>query len=127
LNANNIEILNQDFALAVQDAKRGDFIYFDPPYDPISDTSSFTGYSLNSFDRKEQARLKAVCDDLVTRGCYVLISNSATDFIRTLYDDSKFTVKEVTATRNINSVGTSRGKINELLIHSNYNVNGIKK
>lgn len=120
LNENEIEILNRDFKDAVTDAKRGDFIYFDPPYDPISDSSSFTGYDLNGFGREEQIRLRDLCNELVGRGCQVLISNSSTDFIKELYRD--YTVKEVQASRNINSVGTSRGKINELLIFRNYDV-----
>ncbi len=121
LNENKVQILNQDFAKAVSSAKSGDFIYFDPPYDPVSDSSSFTGYDLNGFDREEQMRLKKLCDNLVSKGCQVLISNSSTDFIRSLYgDESYYKVDEVKASRHINSVGTSRGKINELLIFSNY-------
>lgn len=120
LNENEIEILNQDFVDAVTTAKRGDFIYFDPPYDPVSDSSSFTGYDSNGFDRVKQTRLRDLCDELVDRGCQVLISNSSTDFIKDLYKD--YTVKEVQASRHINSVGTSRGKINELLIFRNYDV-----
>lgn len=120
LNEANVEILQGDFADAVKGAKQGDFIYFDPPYDPLSDTSSFTGYSLNSFNRKAQKRLKETCDQLCDRGCKVLVSNSATDFIRNLYDNIRYTIKEVEANRNINSVGSGRRKISELLIFSNY-------
>lgn len=122
LNEANIEISNDDFAAAVSGARRGDFVYFDPPYDPLSDTASFTGYNLNSFDRGEQRRLKEVCDDLTRRGCKVLLSNSATDFIRGLYDDPHYAIVEVEASRNINSVATGRGKINELLIFNKYDV-----
>ncbi|MDQ3816155.1 MAG: DNA adenine methylase [Acidobacteriota bacterium] len=119
----DVAISNDDFAAAVNGAGRGDFVYLDPPYDPVSDTSSFTGYNLNSFDKKEQRRLKDLCDDLTRRGCKVLLSNSATDFIRDLYGDrTRYTIVEVEANRNINSVGTGRGKINELLILNNYNV-----
>lgn len=123
LNAAQVQISTDDFESALSGASRGDFVYIDPPYDPLSDTSSFTGYSLNSFDRDEQRRLKSVCDDLTTRGCKILHSNSATEFIRDLYGDKrKYTIVEVEATRNINSVGTSRGKISELLIFNNYDV-----
>lgn len=121
-NEAHVQISNDDFEIALNGASRGDFVYLDPPYDPLSDTSSFTGYNLNSFGRDEQRRLQRVCDDLTQRGCKVLLSNSATDFIRELYSDTnRYTIVEVEANRNINSVGTSRGKISELLISNNYN------
>ncbi len=120
-NSSKIEMSSEDFEEALSGATRGDFIYLDPPYDPISDTSSFTGYNLPSFDRDEQRRLKNVCDDLTRRGCKILLSNSATDFIRGLYrNERRYTIVEVTANRNINSMATGRGKIKELLIFNNY-------
>jgi DNA adenine methylase len=119
----HVEISNDDFQAALSGAGRGDFVYLDPPYDPLSDTSSFTGYNLNSFNRDEQRRLKEVCDDLTRRRCKILLSNSATDFIRELYrDGSRYTIIEVEASRNINSIPTGRGKISELLIMNNYDV-----
>ncbi len=124
LNEARINISNDDFEEAVSGAGRGDFVYLDPPYDPISDTSSFTGYSLPSFDREQQKRLKRVCDDLTGRRCKVLLSNSATNFIKELYSDAtRYTIVEVSANRSINSVATGRGKISELLVFNNYNVN----
>jgi DNA adenine methylase len=121
LNEARVEISNEDFQIALSGASQGDFVYLDPPYDPLSDTSSFTGYNLNSFNKDEQRRLRDVCDDLTNRGCKVLLSNSATDFIRDLYSDSnRYMIVEVEANRNINSVATSRGKISELLIFNNY-------
>lgn len=123
LNTANVQISNEDFEEAVSGASRGDFVYLDPPYDPMSDTSSFTGYNLTSFGREEQRRLKDVCDRLNRKGCQLLLSNSATDFIKGLYSDkNRYTVIEVPANRNINSVGTARGKINELLILNNYQI-----
>jgi DNA adenine methylase len=121
-NEAHVQISNDDFEVALSGAGRGDFVYLDPPYDPLSDTSSFTGYNLNCFGRDEQQRLQRVCDDLTRRGCKVLLSNSATEFIRELYSDtSQYTIVEVEANRNINSVGTSRGKISELLIFNKHN------
>ncbi len=123
LNSANVELSNEDFENALSGAGRGDFAYLDPPYDPLSDTSSFTGYNLPSFDRDEQRRLKSVCDDLTHRGCKILLSNSATEFIRELYSNKRrYTIVEVRASRNINSVGTGRSKIKELLIFNNYTV-----
>lgn len=123
LNCAKVEISNDDFEDALSGAGKGDFVYLDPPYDPLSDTSSFTGYNLNSFGREEQIRLKRVCDDLTRRGCKILLSNSATPFIRELYANRRhYTVLEVHVSRKINAIATARGKIRELLIFNNYDV-----
>lgn len=114
LNSNDITILNVDFEKAVEKAKKGDFIYFDPPYDPVSDTSSFTGYSLYGFDKDDQIRLRDLFVELDKRGCKVLLSNSATDFIKDLYKD--FHIEVVSANRNINANASRRGKIDEVLV-----------
>lgn len=116
LNKAKITFRNDDFAIAVADAKHGDFVYFDPPYDPVSDTSSFTGYSLNGFDRDEQYRLRDLCNELTDRGVKLMLSNSDTPFVRELYNDERYTCHTVQARRNINSVGSNRGKIDEVLI-----------
>lgn len=127
LNQQSVEISKDDFENAVKGAKKGDFIYFDPPYHPISDTSSFTGYSINGFGTKEQERLKHVCDQLSDRGCHVLISNSDAPLICELYADSRYKIEEVKAARAINAVGSKRGKIGELLIHNQYECKSIQK
>jgi len=116
LNKYPIEILDGDFEKAVKYAKEGDFIYFDPPYDPVSDTASFTSYYLNGFNKEEQQRLKEVFDNLHHRGCYVMLSNSRTDFILELYANYEENFQNVTASRNINSKACKRGKVNEILI-----------
>lgn len=120
LNRRSVRICQGDFADAVSTARKRAFVYFDPPYHPVSDTSSFTGYSINGFDEAEQERLKLVCDQLADRGCSVLISNSDSSFIRKLYDDKRYEILEVCASRAINAVGTKRGKIGELLIKNKY-------
>ncbi|MDK4276740.1 DNA adenine methylase [Corynebacterium accolens] len=116
---NDVTFTQGDFTTAVAGAGEGDFVYFDPPYDPVNVTSSFTGYQKGGFDRAEQERLKAVCDDLDARGVKFLLSNSATEFIRELYAD--FSIDTVAATRAINSVGSRRGKVDEVLVR-NYEV-----
>jgi DNA adenine methylase len=114
LNESEIKILNTDFEEAVKDAKEGDFIYFDPPYHPISETSRFTEYSFKTFDEKEQIRLKEVFENLDRRGCKVMLSNSSTPFIKNLYKGYK--IAKVSAKRSINSNPEKRGEINEALI-----------
>ena len=116
----DVKIIEGDFAKAVATARKGAFIYFDPPYHPISDTSSFTGYSVNGFGESEQIRLKELCDKLTKRGCQVLVSNSSATLIEELYSDLNYEIVEVKAPRAINAVASKRGKINELLIHNRY-------
>lgn len=120
LNQGNVSILCGDFEQAVAMAKSGAFIYFDPPYYPLSNTSSFTSYSLNGFGGAEQIRLKKLCDNLSDRGCKILLSNSSASLIRDLYSDFRYQIVEVDASRSINSVSSKRGKIKELLIHNKY-------
>ncbi|MEE3719681.1 DNA adenine methylase [Tumidithrix elongata RA019] len=119
LNQNQVEILNLDFQDAVSTAKKGDFIYFDPPYDPVSDTASFTGYDVNGFNKKEQERLRDVANNLIDRKCKILLSNACTDFILDLYNDTKrYKIEKVPANRAINSNALKRGKIEEVLIRN---------
>lgn len=114
LNKNKVEITNLGFEAVVETAGTNDFVYFDPPYHPLSETASFTSYSLAPFGKAEQLRLKETADRLGGRGCKVMLSNSATDFILELYKEYR-TIR-VPASRSINSVAGSRGKIDELLI-----------
>ena len=117
LNFNNIKILSIDFEEAVKDAKEGDFIYFDPPYD--SDTSTFNSYTEDGFSKDEQIRLSNVFKNLSDRGCYVMLSNHNTVLINELYKD--FYIHKITAKRNINSNGKKRGKVEEVII-TNYEI-----
>jgi DNA adenine methylase len=110
------EIITGDFEVTVASAKAGDFIYFDPPYAPLSNTANFTTYTRAGFDFEEQNRLARVFTELDERGCYVLESNSATAEIRDLY--SEHHVVEVFAARAISSDPSTRGKIPELLIRN---------
>jgi len=116
LNLSNITFLNEDFATSLKRIKKNSFVYFDPPYDPVSDTSSFTGYTLDGFDHNEQIRLKEICDSLDKKGCKFLLSNSATPFIKELYSNYKIEVVQVG--RAINSVASKRGKIDEVLVRN---------
>lgn len=116
LKSNDISFLTGDFALAVSTAKKGDFVYFDPPYDPLTSSASFTGYSETGFSKEDQIRLKKICDDLDSRGVKFLLSNSATDFIKDLYKD--YTITIVKAKRSVNSIASKRGEIEEVLVRN---------
>ena len=99
---------------AAADARAGDFVYFDPPYHPISDTANFTSYTAGSFGPDDQRELAEVARRLVRRGCKVLLSNSDTQFVRGLYEG--FTIDTVDCARAINSKASARGPQRELLI-----------
>ena len=119
LTANNIQLLHIDFEEVLQRVPRGGFVYLDPPYDPVSDTASFTGYNRGGFGREEQERLKRCCDELAARWVRFLLSNSATSFIKELY--TGYTVEIVHAKRAINSDASKRGAVEEVLIR-NYGI-----
>jgi DNA adenine methylase len=109
-----VEITNVDYAESVKFAKRGDFVYFDPPYEPLSDSSNFTGYTKGGFSKEEQQRLKLTCDDLHKKEVNFLLSNSNTSFIRKLFEG--YIIKIVRAKRRINSIADKRGEVEEVLI-----------
>lgn len=119
LNSNNITIQCNDFEETVQHAERGDMIYFDPPYQPINSTSSFTQYTRYGFSYEELKRLSGVCESLHNAGCSVMISNSDMDVVEQLFSNDIWHVKRVGTARAINSVGTKRVGHQELLI-TNY-------
>lgn len=106
-----------DYTNILKKAKKGDFVYLDPPYDPVSDSGAFTMYTKSGFNRDDQIKLKECCDKLNKKGIKFLQSNSDTEFIRDLYKDYKIEIVQMP--RMINSKGNSRSNINEVLI-SNY-------
>ena len=112
-----VEIEACTFESVLAHADAGDFVYFDPPYHPVSKTSSFTAYAKSGFGVRDQNRLFDLCQKLDACGVWFLLSNSDTDFIRLLYKGYK--IETVLAKRSINSNGAGRGAIQEVLI-SNY-------
>lgn len=112
LTMNNVKIQCVDFEESVKTAKKGDFVYFDPPYD--SDTATFNSYTEEGFGKDEQRRLATVFKDLDERGVYVMLSNHNTILVKELYKDYHIYVIE--AKRNINSNGKKRGKVEEVII-----------
>ena len=123
LNFNNIKLLNTDFEDSIKEAKKGDFIYFDPPYD--SDTETFTSYTDEGFGKEEQKRLADVFKDLDKRGCYVMLSNHNTKLVNELYKN--YNIHVIEAKRNINSNGKKRGKVEEVIITNFENKKGFEE
>lgn len=119
LNEAEIDFRVGDFARCVEGAVEGDFAYFDPPYVPLSATSSFTRYTADGFDFEDQLRLRHVVDDLTERGVSVMLSNSSSPLVLDLY--TNYHVFTVRANRRVNTVGAGRGKIDEVII-TNYPV-----
>ncbi|HEM3669171.1 TPA: DNA adenine methylase [Streptococcus suis] len=117
LNNNNITILTGDFEKAVEDAGAGDFVYFDPPYIPLSETSAFTSYTHEGFSYEDQVRLRDVFRKLDKKGAYVMLSNSSSPLVEELYKG--FNVHKVEATRTNGAKASSRGKISEFIV-TNY-------
>lgn len=115
---NDIKMLNGDFEDAVKTAQKGDFIYFDPPYDS-ENSDTFNSYTEEGFGKDQQIRLARVYKELADRGCYVMLSNHNTTLINELYKD--YNIHVITAKRNINSKGEKRGKVEEVII-TNYKI-----
>jgi DNA adenine methylase len=107
-------LASKDFAACVEGAKEGDFVYFDPPYLPVSKTSNFVSYTSGGFGISDHRRLAETMRSLRERGVKALLSNSDTHQIREIFQD--FTVDSVKAPRAINSDGARRGLVGELLI-----------
>ena len=115
LQSKNIAIRCQDFEAILDEAKKDDFVYFDPPYQPVSKTANFTSYTKCEFTYDDLKRLANVCQKLDKKDCKVLLSNSNTKEVRKLFS-SKWKVVEVLANRAINSNSKKRTGHTELLI-----------
>ena len=114
-NKPGFSIRHGDFEKAVEDALPGDIVYFDPPYD--YEENGFVAYVASGFDRKELERLKRVCDELLTRGCHVIVSNNSTKFVNQLFSDGRYQIEIVSAKRYINCKGKQRSSVEEVIIH----------
>lgn len=115
-NSADVRLESRDFAEVLDSLPKSSFVYLDPPYDPLSRTSSFTSYSSGGFGREEQVRLKECCDALTRRGIRFLLSNSATPFILDLYNE--YRIMQVDARRAVNSVAGGRGAVREVLVRN---------
>lgn len=114
LNQNEIMILANDFDQIVRESKKGDFVYFDPPYIPLNQTSAFTSYTDKGFDYNAQVRLKETMDKLSARGVYVMLSNSSSPFSLELYKNYDITYVDVTRLNGASK--KSRGSIKEIIV-----------
>ena len=109
-----VSIELREFRSIVDFAEPEDFFYLDPPYDPLSKTASFTGYTANSFDEDDQRELARVVRELSEKGAFVMLSNSDTPLIRELYGN--FRIETVRARRAVNSNANGRGSIQEVVV-----------
>ncbi|MCA9533682.1 MAG: DNA adenine methylase [Myxococcales bacterium] len=110
------DVRQAGFEELLSSARPGDFVYFDPPYEPVSTTASFTGYARDGFSQDDQTRLRDVFKELHRRGCKLMLSNSDVPFIRELYGD--FHISTIEAARAINSNGLRRGKVSEVVVRN---------
>jgi len=113
---NKAEVKCCSFEQVSKKAEKGDFVYFDPPYDPLSDTAHFTAYSKTGFDNAMQLKLRDICQQLDRKGVRFMLSNSYTTLSLDLYKE--FRLETVEAPRAINSKASKRGKIKEILVRN---------
>lgn len=109
-----VRLLHTNFTTVVEMAHEGDFVYFDPPYVPLTKTASFTSYTMGEFSLEQQRELATCVQHLAAQGVLVMLSNSNTALVRELYND--FFVHEVQASRIVNSRADLRGRITELVV-----------
>jgi DNA adenine methylase len=112
----SVELVCADFEMLVDRAQSGDFVYLDPPYEPVSATANFTAYSQARFDRDDQVRLRSVFEALNRRGCKLMLNNSDVPFVRELY--AQFRADRVKARRAINCDVSRRGAVSEVVVRN---------
>ena len=112
----DIHLTSVDYTQILDTLPKDAFVYLDPPYDPVSSTASFTGYTKSGFSSDDQKKLREYCDKLNARGIKFMLSNSATDFIRNLY--SAYNITIIQAKRVINSDSTKRGEVDEVVVRN---------
>ena len=115
LQSRKISIKCQDFSSVLDEVKKGDFVYFDPPYQPVSKTANFTSYTNRDFNLDDLKRLVELCYELDSKGCQVVLSNSNTKDVKSFFDKS-WKIKEIEANRAINSDSKKRTGHSELVI-----------
>jgi DNA adenine methylase len=116
LQSNKVSIKCRDFESVLNDAKKGDLVYFDPPYQPVSDTANFTSYTNRDFTFDDLSRLSELCHKLDEKGCKVLLSNSDSKVVSKMFSQKTWKISKINANRSINSNSKKRTGHFELLI-----------
>ena len=116
LQSSRVSIKCRDFEAVLRDAKKGDLVYFDPPYQPVSDTANFTSYTNKDFTYDDLDRLAKLCKKLDSKGCNVLLSNSDSKEVEDIFSSKSWKVSKIQANRSINSNSKKRTGHFELLI-----------
>ncbi len=116
LKSKKIHINCRDFSATLDDVKKDDFVYFDPPYQPVSTTANFTSYTNRDFTYDDLKRLCQVCKKLDSKGCKFMLSNSNSEEVRKIFSNKSWKVFEIEANRAINSNSKKRTGHSELLI-----------
>ena len=116
LQSNKVAIKCRDFKSVLQDAKKGDLVYFDPPYQPVSETANFTSYTNKSFTYEDLIRLAELCIKLDSKGCKVLLSNSDSKEVAEIFSNKSWKINRIQVNRSINSNSKKRTGHFELLI-----------
>jgi len=114
LSKNKVEIRNEDFFDSVKDAQKDDVIYFDPPYD--YDPQGFTAYNSAGFSKEDTKRLRDLCNALIEKGCYVIVSNNDTKYVNDLFSGDYYEIHHIFAHRFINCNGKKRNQAKEVII-----------
>jgi len=115
LQSSDIEFFCRDFEAILHDSKKGDFVYFDPPYQPVSKTANFTSYTHRDFTENDLERLADVANQLNSKGCHVMLSNSNSKAVKKSFS-SGWEIKEIMANRSINSNSQKRTGHKEIII-----------
>ncbi len=116
LQSSRVSIQCRDFEAVLRDAKKGDLVYFDPPYQPVSKTANFTSYTNKDFTYDDLSRLAELCMKLDSKGCKVLLSNSDSKEVSKMFAAKPWKVSKIQANRSINSNSKKRTGHFELLI-----------
>jgi len=121
----NAQIRCGDYAAAVADARPGDLVYFDPPYDPVTTTANFVSYTADAFGADDQRALAELVHALAARGVGVVLSNSDTPFIRSLYRGLR--IDRVRCARAINCNADRRGEVDEVMVLGGFATRAAKR